>query len=426
MNPYDTNTLRPFNPNNAALPPVPPMPYTTPSNETEAPRPHAKRFWRKFGGDSFLVSVGVHAVLVLIVLTWVVSRVMVIPGKPGEFDIPGGGANGQTVTMAPARPDTNRPRHNFVKSIEKLRVATSNASVTINDLPVMQMPALESGTLGGASKGLGHLGGGGGNGDSFGPGSGKGRHLVSLFGVSGMSMPGLLGVFYDFKQDPRGNFKDPGRDAYISLVRGFMKSHWSETYLRARFFAAPEKLTLTHVFIPQIPAAEAPKAYNVTDKVKPSRWMAHYKGNVKAPVSGRFRFVGMADDWLVVRWNNAVVLDSGYDIVAQPDKHQGPPLRVSDTFPSKLPRPLRCGPWLNVTKGNDYPIEIAIGETPGGVFYAYLCYETENERGKLKLFRMDAAPLPDVIKNGDPRIPNLDMSGGGLVWAPKRKMNMKK
>jgi hypothetical protein len=425
MTPENPNTPLPFTPELPPLPPAfaPSTPAPPPPLETPPPPTPGKRFWRKFGGDSFLISLGVHVALVLLLVTWVVSRVVIETSKPETIEIPGGSSNGQTVSMTPRRPQAQNNRREFVKSPEKIKVSGPRADVAITDIPSFNMSALETGALGGASKGLGGKGLLGGKGDGFGPGSGSGRHGVSLFGVSGFNMPGLVGVFYDFKQDPKGTFKDPERDAYIALVRGYMKSDWSENYLRARFFAAPDKLALTHVFIPQIPAEEAPKAYNVADKVKPSRWMAHYKGKVKAPISGRFRFVGMADDWIVVRWGKRIALDSGYDIVAQPDKHQGPPLGVGDTFPSQLPRPLRCGPWLSVSKGTEYPLELALGETPGGVFYAYLCYETENERGKLKLFRMSADPLTDAIKRGDPRIPDLDMTGGGLVWLPERRGN---
>jgi hypothetical protein len=350
----------------------------------------------------------------------VVSR-FVIAKEPTTFATgAGGGDGGDKVSMLKNK---IKPKHasNIAKNMPKLAAKGTRSAVAIPEMPSMNMSALDnSGSLaGGGSKGLGG-GGGGGDGPGMGPGFG-GKGMVSLFGVSGFGTSGLVGVFYDFKQDPKGNFKDPGRAPYVALVRGFMKSGWSETYLRQRFFSAPDKLTLTHVFIPQIPAEEAPKAYNVADKVKPSRWMAHYRGSVTAPISGRFRFVGAADDWIVVRWGGRVVLDSGYDIVAQPEKHNGPPCGVADVFPSSLPIPLRCGPWLTVAKGRDYPIEVAIGETPGGVFYAYLCYETEKEPGKLKLFRMGAGELPAQIKDGDRRLPPVDMNGGGLVWKPGMK-----
>jgi hypothetical protein len=393
------------------------LPETVPVIDTTASP--FQRFWRKFGGDGFLVSVGVHAALLTLALTWIVSVTLPPSSKPEDFSPgQGGGNGGSTVNMTIHRV---KPKNasNMLKTPSKIVSKSSNASVSLPDMPNLNMAALQSGSLAGASsKGLGG-GGGGGIGPGIGPGRGGGRNMVSPFGMNDISTPGLVGVFYDFKQDPKGNFKDPGIPQYVALVRSFMKSGWSEHYLRSRFFSAPERLVLTHVFIPVIPADEAPKAYNVADKVKPSRWMAHYKGSVKAPITGRFRFVGTADDWIVVRWGGRAVLDSGYDIVAQSEKHKGPPFGVEDIFPSQLPVPMRCGPWINATKGTDYAFEVAIGETPGGVFYAYLCYETEKERGKLKLFRMDSGELSAQIKAGDPRIPDVDMSGGGVIWAPK-------
>lgn len=46
--------------------------------------------------------------------------------------------------------------------------------------------------------------------------------------------------------------------------------------------------------------------------MKPSRWIAIYRGKVRAPKSGTFRFVGAGDDVIAVRFNNQNVFDYGW------------------------------------------------------------------------------------------------------------------
>ena len=77
---------------------------------------------------------------------------------------------------------------------------------------------------------------------------------------------------------------------------------WNESELN-RFYKAPQQLYAAQFYIPRTPAKDAPKAYGGDDKVKPSQWLAIYRGKVRAPKSGTFRFVGLGDDYLVVRFN---------------------------------------------------------------------------------------------------------------------------
>lgn len=48
----------------------------------------------------------------------------------------------------------------------------------------------------------------------------------------------------------------------------------------------------------------------IRDSVLP--FVLIYQGKVKAPFSGKFRFVGTGDDVLLVRWNRKLVLEGGY------------------------------------------------------------------------------------------------------------------
>jgi hypothetical protein len=86
---------------------------------------------------------------------------------------------------------------------------------------------------------------------------------------------------------------------------------------------------------------------------------------------------------------------------------------------------MKAGPWINETKGKKVPIEIAIGETPGGVFDVYLAIEvaTSSQRvkgefvgeGTLKLFRVNSDPLPKEIENPGRKL-TIDMQAEGWIF----------
>ncbi len=404
-----------------------------------------RRFWQRFGGDGFLISLGLHAVVGIGALFYVVSYFTPSEEKqPDDFTVgAGGGNNGSNAKMYEQRIKPKNPR-NQIKSQNKLAVKGGKASVALPDMPQMQMNALTDGGLaGGGAKGAftGQVG----------PGSG-GRNMVSMFGMKGFGAGGLVGSFYDLKQfaDGTPTEMEPGdgkaKQAYIDKLRDFCRAGFKEGVL-VKYFKSPEKLTLSQIYFGEyeknrwkgLKAEEAPKAYEVQDKVKPSRWLAHYTGKLKAPKSGRFRLVGLGDDILTVYWNGKPVLDAGYDFLSvkmpvscgtspknKPSNGTGDPITSEQAeawTPGRkagIKYQMRVGEWINVMKGQQCQVDILIGETPGGVFEAYLALEeaaagNNKEPGKLVLFKIGAEPVPDGIARGSNRL-RCDMSGGEWVW----------
>jgi hypothetical protein len=212
---------------------------------------------------------------------------------------------------------------------------------------------------------------------------------------------------------------------YTQRVRDFLDREMSTSSL-GNVFRAPDNLIASQIFIPPRSANSAPEAYGVAEQVRPSRWIAHYKGSVRAPQSGKFRFVGSGDDILVVRWDRKYALDSGYGqyVVGMDNVYKDFGNRkYGEVHPANLGRPMQAGPWLTVSKGKEYPLEIMIGETPGGTFYAILCIEVQGKDGKgtgLKLLRFANTELPKEIANGHPRVPNVDMQAEGWIFEATR------
>ncbi|GBL29994.1 hypothetical protein EMGBS10_11440 [Opitutia bacterium] len=393
-----------------------------------------RTFWQKLGGEGLTISLIIHLVLILIAAIWVISTVTdSVIKDPDSFSTgQGGGAAGDKAKQFKTRAQPKNPK-SMAKNAARITSKSSTATISLPDLPTSSVASLNTGMMGGgSSKGFGG-GSGGGIGSGMGVGRGNGRNFVSLFGAK-VGTNGLVGTFYDLKQTPSRRETEcapqSGIGAYREAVRDFFESGWSPTKF-SKYYKAPEPLIAGQLFIPSRSANAAPEAYGVEKEVKPSRWVVHYKGTVEVPQSLPFRFVGTGDDWLLVRWDKKIALDDGYEhfIVGRDGNYKDFKQVVTKEFvldrsPGGLHR-MKAGPWINETKGKKVPIEIAIGETPGGVFDVYLAIEvaTSGQRvkgefvgeGTLKLFRVNSDPLPKEIENPGRKL-TIDMQAEGWIF----------
>ena len=397
-----------------------------------------RTLWQRLGGEGLALSVLVHIVLVLIAIVWVVSTVTDGAGKkdPNAFATgAGGGAGGPKAKEFKTKLQPKNIK-SLAKTNTRITSKNANASLAVASLPSMSNPLLSAGAIGGgASKGFGG-GSGGGIGGGKGVGAGGGRNFVSLFGMKGSSLgaSGLIGTLYDLKQtaDRKPTSAAPantGIAPYRTSVREFLESGWSAGRLQ-RFFKSPDKLVSGQLFITGRSADDAPKAFEVEKLMKPSRWVVHYRCYVEMPSSLPFRFVGSGDDFLIVRWNRKIALDDGYETyLAGGGNYKDFGVKVTQEFkvdrrPGGLHR-LKAGPWIQVTKGTKVPVEVLIGETPGGVFDCYLAIEVAKSRtkvngqyegeGTLKLFRCNSDPLPAGVGR-DKRDLDIDMEAKGWIF----------
>jgi hypothetical protein len=416
-------------------------PQDKPPVETGAePLARPKRtLWQRLGGEGLALSVLVHIILVLIAIVWVVSTVTDGAGKkdPNAFATgAGGGAGGPKAKEFKTKLQPKNIK-SLAKTNSRITSKNTNSAMAISSLPSMSNPLLSAGAIGGgASKGFGG-GSGGGIGAGKGTGVGGGRNFVSLFGMKGgpnANAGGLIGTLYDLKQtaDRKPTSAAPantGIAPYRTSVREFLESGWSAGRLQ-RFFKSPDKLVSGQLFITGRSADDAPKAFEVEKLMKPSRWVVHYRCYVEMPSSMPFRFVGSGDDFLIVRWNRKIALDDGYETyLAGGGNYKDFGVKVTQEYkvdrrPGGLHR-LKAGPWIQVTKGTKVPVEVLIGETPGGVFDCYLAIEVAKSstkvngqyegEGTLKLFRCSADPLPAGVGR-DKRGLNIDMDAKGWIF----------
>ena len=194
----------------------------------------------------------------------------------------------------------------------------------------------------------------------------------NYFGKEDKTRTGLIAIIYDLKQTQSRTPSGVGADRYPRVIKEFLEKGWDEVVLN-RFFRITRPLYATQVFIPRIDAGAAPKAFGVEDLIRPSEWVVHYKGQVSPPRSGRYRFVGYADDVMAVAVNGKTVM-----IGCRPD------MDLDDVWDTNQPRganafngALVYGDWIDMEKGSPIDLDVLVGERPGGDFGAFLLYQME-------------------------------------------------
>jgi hypothetical protein len=213
---------------------------------------------------------------------------------------------------------------------------------------------------------------------------------------------GLTGRFYDLKQDRARRPTGLNMTGYADVVKKYVAGGWQDHDL-ARFYSSGSTLGIYNFFIPNMDAAEGPSAFRMEKKVTPTMWLAHYGGTVIAPETGRYHFVGAGDDVMLVGFNGQLVLDRCWNFRikdAQTNYHYGY---------TGIPDGFARGDAIDVVKGRSYPIDVLIGEQPGGKLFAFLLIEKEGETYAkdshdnpiLPVFRVKNAPLPVIAAGTD-------------------------
>ena len=265
----------------------------------------------------------------------------------------------------------------------------------------------------------------------------------------------LQGVFYDLKQtkdrkatDAMGNptaKEDYARTRILPVLKSFVNGPWKREYDKAgqvhypeldEYYCSPTRLWNSCFYAERIEADVAPAAFGCGPEVSPGGWVCIYSGHVVAPFSGKFRFVGFADDILLIRFQQTIVLDFGMYSATLGDAFFGlgdfkrilsghpeterqrrmiaeSPLyskyMLDVYFPSfDNGHGIAKSPVMEVQEGQVYPIEIMIAEVPGGKFSMLLFVERLDEHGEplepnpesLMLFRT-TLDLPERSRQGD-------------------------
>lgn len=328
---------------------------------------------------AFIITVAVHVALIIVAGSYVAMTL--IKKEEPKFE-------GKKIS----RPKMKLKKLQVpikVKKIKQPKFQQKMAAPVKNTAMDFKMPS-----MGGIKGGMGSLDGGG-------LGSlGFGMRFDTLFGGDATAGNELVGTFYDLKQTAKGMPIPMDDNGYCFRIKKFLES-WNEREIRD-FYQAPQKKYAIAMMMPFMDAKEAPEAFGVGDVVKPRHWAIHYKGNITAPETGRYRFCGRADDVLVVRVNRAIVLDASYKGWEGKLTEWESSAPENDTFPIGNST-IVYGDWIRLRKGQTVPIEILLGEIPGGEFYCYLLLEQAGKTYKqipsnggmkpvLPVFKMAAIP----------------------------------
>ena len=344
------------------------------------PHPMKKSVWQRWmawSGSFLVLSILAHVVL-LGGATILVVQVVQSRKEKMKFTAPPPSAAGAAEHKVKPSKKTAAAAPAVSKRITS---TAANASIA---LPAMDMSSSTGpDVMASVMSGLGSAG--------LGSGAGGGAGMASMpvagltaFGFKGGSGGGLKGHFYDLKQTPdrkptevkmdglsdtsgNGNYT-PGVQTHLKIMDEFFKGNWDEKILQ-RFYQAKDTMVTYQVFIPTMPATKAPEAFNVEKEVKPGHWIVHYKGTVTAPKDGSYRFLGIADDTIAVRFDGQNVL------LANLQRMDSSSLFTDKTMPTKNDIGLYPGKWFQVERGKPYPIEVLISEVPGGAFQACLLIE---------------------------------------------------
>jgi hypothetical protein len=307
-------------------------------------------------------------------------------------------------------PAVERPKMKLKKPKVKVKKSAKPSSPTRIMAKVSKavMPELQLPELGGTGTGFGGIGDLGGF-DMM-PGIGD----ITVFGGGQTIGNDLEGTFYDFNRTFNGRSYSIDKDIFITEIARFIASGWKTTQL-SRYYRSPKKLYTTTIAIPPIPSPLAPSAFGEPDN-RDFCWMVHYKGKLVHKDGIRFRFVGTADDIIVVAVNGKTVLNGsrGWDRTSNNWVDCAPwtPSSADHRKWHILSDSAAVGDLIELEPGVPVDLDVMFAEVPGGNFNAVLCVMEEdvkyenNSKGQpiLPLFRTapTSRALQDIIYRGMP------------------------
>jgi hypothetical protein len=215
---------------------------------------------------------------------------------------------------------------------------------------------------------------------------------ITSFGFD-QQLPGTLtGILYDFKRKANGRLIDneyEGLDlvshakAFSPVLRSIIR-HFDPVRISKKFYKAERRFFASYIIIPGQSSAAVPRAFNVQGEVAAKQIGVIYKGKYTAPKTGRFRLFGRADDVLIVKINNKLVLDGSWEPFYSDWKQSASARRDDEKRGAglfNLGRPGVSGDWFELVEGQTVEVDILISEIPGGEFGAYILIEEDGVPG---------------------------------------------
>lgn len=338
----------------------------------------------------------------LLILLWV-TKVFIAPEPVGTFTLYSQPQEEEVQTVQETKPLVGRATPT-TPPVTNVIVSTTEATVTDFIFEPFDMPS--SGTGSSTLSGSGDLGSGLGSGGSKG-GMGSGEKIESSF----------QGVFWDFKRMRDGRDSqfaikpshDYGSSEVLSLESKFYNKSWDVTQF-APYYKSKYSLYATCFYMPNCMDQEACNAYDPEGKMglKKMRWAALYRAKVKAPVTGKFRFVGIADSLMAVRFNGENVLACGLHNLKTATMNDWTVLNTKFREGRTLVPYAGCEVWnedmggfvvgetFSVKSGEWYDMQVLISEI-GGLKFGF-CLLIEELSSDEKKTTPDGQPLYQLFR----------------------------
>jgi hypothetical protein len=369
--------------------PPPEAPLPEPDAPTSGPKPTKPegliRRWLREGGTFLMVSLALHALLLLGAAVYVVQTVhskrkLNFSGAPP--------AQVQGSRQLEYRVQTAQRTATMSPPPVATRVTTSASQVKVA-LPEVTLPPAASLSI------PNRMGGLTANPSAFKPMSQAinpptAAAMSALpVGVTafGFKLPpngqvsGLRGVLYYMRSNAKGEPYPEASDKadYLRRVERLLgdtgKLNEAEASAYLRF---GQQLVTNVILFPAIPGDTAPKAFGVPQVPGDKQsWIAVYKTRIYADSpKKRYRFLGGGNEVLLVRLDGKLVLDGCYSSIAW-SKGEGPTgFRPKGKLGGLWSDGRKIGDWVSIgANGSD--IEVVLGEGWGGAFGADLCVEEE-------------------------------------------------
>jgi len=281
------------------------MPKTSSDEPSLRERFAAKSDW--LSRIPFLVgAVLLHLIVFVLLATWVIFRPPVEHSDPATFGM---------VKIAPPPPPPPAPPQSLGGEAQSALEpsVTVTPPPTVPHIAMTQSPstfalsasALPQPNLTSATRAVG-------TGLSSTGATGSGLGVGSVFGSDNNNGNGMTGYFYDLKQTPDHKPTNIDVESEKAVLKKFFAGGWNEDDWAEKFLKSPKPLYANEIFVPIISSEEGPKAYGLGKVCQMGYWAAIYHLKITCGRTGNFRVAGFGDDYLVVRVNGSVVLDSGY------------------------------------------------------------------------------------------------------------------
>ncbi len=322
--------------------------------------------------SAVLLSILIHAGLFLLAGMLVVFTVVKKEDK--KFEPP---KAVERPKMKLRKPKVKPSKSSKPKSTTRIVTRVNRTS-----MPDIQLPEMS---------GMGDgLGGGLGDGFSMMPDLGE----LTVFGSAQAIGNDFIGTFYDLKRRRDGSLSGVADIETVSILANFVKSGWKESHL-SKYYSSPKKLYATCFMIPTLISSLGPMAFDEADTVGWC-WAAHYKGQLVHKDAITFRFWGQGDDVLVVRVDGKIVLNGSWPGGTWNTQNVLSPTWQSSGTKSRMYRMgnnlAEVGDWITLEPGVPLPMEVLLGEVPGGHFDAMLVVEVKG--GEYERNRQGGPILP--------------------------------